>query len=94
MHESQSRLWENWVGRGRPTWQRFASRLRCAFPGQFDDVDSTKLYRAVNRARPSLIRVEADELTYNLHILVRFELELALFEGASRSPTFPRRGTS
>ena len=81
LHESQSRLWENWVGRGRPYVGRLVGRLRSAFPGRFDNVDSRQLYRAVNRVRPSLIRVEADELTYNLHILVRFELELAIFEG-------------
>jgi carboxypeptidase Taq len=81
MHESQSRLWENWVGRGRPYVGRLVEPLREAFPAQFHDVDAHHLYRAVNRVQPSLIRVEADELTYNLHILVRFELELAIFEG-------------
>ena len=81
MHESQSRLWENWVGRGRPYVGRLLPQLRSAFPGHFEAVDQQQLYRAVNRVQPSLVRVEADELTYNLHIFVRFELELAIFEG-------------
>jgi carboxypeptidase Taq len=81
IHESQSRMWENWVGRGRPYVGRLVKRLASAFPEQCGDVGAEELYCAVNRVHPSLIRVEADELTYNLHILVRFELELALFEG-------------
>jgi carboxypeptidase Taq len=81
MHESQSRMWENWVGRGLAYVARLLPRLRAAFPGRFDSVEAHELYRAVNRVQPSLIRIEADELTYNLHILVRFELELAIFEG-------------
>jgi len=80
MHESQSRLWENWVGRGRPYLDRLLPRLRAAFPTQFDDTSADELVRAANRVHPSLIRTEADELTYNLHILIRFELELELFE--------------
>ncbi|NJN17332.1 MAG: carboxypeptidase M32 [Oscillochloris sp.] len=81
IHESQSRMWENLVGRSRPFWRRFLPTLQARFP-QLNDVDSEGFYRAVNRAQPSLIRVEADELTYNAHIMVRFELELALLEGA------------
>jgi carboxypeptidase Taq len=81
LHESQSRLWENWVGRGRPFVGRLLPRLRASFPGRFEGIDVKELYCAVNRVQPSLIRVEADELTYNLHILIRFELELAIFEG-------------
>lgn len=80
-HESQSRLWENWVGRSRPYLARALPALRRAFPSRFGEVDAERLYRAANRARPSLIRVEADEVTYNLHIALRFELELELFEG-------------
>ena len=78
--ESQSRLWENWVGRGRPFLGRLLTLLADAFPERFADLDAERLYRAANVVRPSLIRVEADEVTYNLHILVRFELEVALFE--------------
>jgi carboxypeptidase Taq len=81
-HESQSRMWENWVGRGRPYLTWLAPRLRAAFPEQFGGVDAEGLYRAANRVVPSLIRMEADELTYNLHIVLRFELELEIFDGA------------
>ncbi len=81
LHESQSRLWENWVGRSRPYLERLLPRLRAAFGTSFDGAGPEELYRAANRVRPSLIRVEADELTYNLHIMIRFELELDLFEG-------------
>ena len=81
LHESQSRLWENWVGRSRPYLERLLPRLRAAFPGRFDSTDAAELHRAANRVRASLIRVEADELTYNLHVPIRFELELELFEG-------------
>jgi len=79
-HESQSRTWENWVGRGRPYLGWIHPRLRDAFPGPLGDVDPEALYRAANRVVPSLIRMEADELTYNLHIALRFELELDIFE--------------
>jgi carboxypeptidase Taq len=81
MHESQSRLWENQVGRSRPFWKHYYPRLQSAFPDQLGAVDLGAFYRAINRVAPSLIRVEADEVTYNLHIMVRFELELALLEG-------------
>jgi carboxypeptidase Taq len=79
-HESQSRTWENWVGRGRPFLGWIHPRLRDAFPGPLGDVHPEELYRAANRVVPSLIRMEADELTYNLHIALRFELELEIFE--------------
>jgi carboxypeptidase Taq len=80
-HESQSRLWENWVGRGLPYLGRLLPRLRELFPEQFRAVEAEELYRAANRIQPSLIRVEADQVTYNLHIALRFELEVELFEG-------------
>jgi carboxypeptidase Taq len=79
-HESQSRMWENWVGRGKPYLSWLAPRLRETFPEQLGGVDTESLYRAANRVEPSLIRMEADELTYNLHIVLRFELELEIFE--------------
>jgi carboxypeptidase Taq len=78
MHESQSRLWENQVGRSRPFWEHYHPIFQSHFPGVVDDVTATDMWRAVNLVQPSLIRVEADEVTYNLHILLRFELELAL----------------
>jgi carboxypeptidase Taq len=81
LHESQSRLWENWVARSRPYLDRLLPRLRERFPGSFDGVDGEQLYRGANRVERSLIRIEADEVTYNLHILIRFELELEIFEG-------------
>ena len=80
VHESQSRLWENLVGRSRPFWQRFYPELQQTFP-VLADVDGDRFYRAINKVEPSLIRVEADEVTYNLHILLRFELEVELLEG-------------
>ncbi len=81
IHESQSRLWENLVGRSRPFWQYAFPGLRQAFPAHLGSVDAEMFYRAVNRVRPSLIRVDADEVTYNLHIILRFELEQALVAG-------------
>ncbi|MBL8867149.1 MAG: carboxypeptidase M32 [Planctomycetia bacterium] len=80
IHESQSRLWENLVGRGRPFWDHFFPRLRQTFP-TVADVDPDAFHRAINDVRPSFIRVEADEATYNLHIALRFELEQALVSG-------------
>jgi carboxypeptidase Taq len=82
VHESQSRLWENIVGRSRPFCTWMLPLLRRHFPGAFDALDPETLYRAVNTVQPSLIRIEADETTYNLHIVLRFELELALMEGS------------
>ncbi len=79
-HESQSRLWENWVGRGRAYLGSILPLLREASAGQFGKVDAEQLYRAANRVEPSLIRVEADEVTYNLHVALRFELEVEIFE--------------
>lgn len=77
-HESQSRLWENIVGRSRTFWQVHFPRLKQYFPEQLADVDAETFYRAVNRVEPSLIRVEADEVTYNFHIMLRVELERAI----------------
>lgn len=80
-HESQSRLWENLVGRSRPFWHFFYPSLQATFPESLSDVGGEKFYRAINKVKPSLIRVEADEVTYNLHILLRFEIEQALLSG-------------
>jgi carboxypeptidase Taq len=82
IHESQSRLWENLVGRSRAFWVAFYGRLQAVFPEQLGDVDLESFYRAINKVQPSLIRVEADEATYNLHIMLRFELEIAMMEGS------------
>ncbi len=82
LHESQSRLWENWVGRGRPFVEgRLLPLLREHFPGELAGIDAEQLYRACNTVRRSLIRTEADEVTYNLHVAIRFELEVEIFEG-------------
>jgi len=81
IHESQSRLWENLVGRSRAFVSYYFPQLQQAFPEQMGDCDSETFYRAVNRVEPSLIRVEADEVTYNLHIMLRFELENEMLEG-------------
>ena len=81
-HEFSSRLWENQIGRSRGFWRLHFSRLQELFPEQLARTDAEFFYRAVNRARPSLIRVEADEVTYNLHIMLRTEIEMALLEGA------------
>ncbi|HVF01330.1 MAG TPA: carboxypeptidase M32 [Rubrobacteraceae bacterium] len=80
IHESQSRLWENLVGRSRPFWSHFYPGLQKAFPEALGGIELEGFYRAINAVSPSEIRVEADEVTYNLHILLRFELEVALIE--------------
>ncbi len=81
VHESQSRLWENIVGRGRPFWQHFYPKLQALFPDQLGRVPLETFHRAVNKVQRSLIRTEADEVTYNLHVMIRFDLELQMLEG-------------
>ena len=81
VHESQSRLWENVVGRSRGFWQHFYPQLRQTFPEQFTRVPLEAFYRAINKVERTLIRTDADEVTYNLHIMLRFDLELDLLEG-------------
>jgi carboxypeptidase Taq len=81
IHESQSRLWENFVGRGHPFWEHLLPYARQAFPAALGGVSLDDFYFAINDVRPSFIRVDADEATYNLHILLRFELEQALVAG-------------
>jgi carboxypeptidase Taq len=81
VHESQSRLWENYVGRSLPFWHFYYPMVQSTFPDALGDIDVAAFYRAVNKVHPSLIRVEADEVTYCLHIMLRFELEIALFDG-------------
>ncbi len=81
-HEFSSRLWENQIGRSRAFWQLHFARVQALFPWQMAEADPELFYRAVNRVKPSLIRVEADEVTYNLHIMLRAEIEMALLEGA------------
>jgi carboxypeptidase Taq len=81
VHESQSRLWENVVGRSPGFWLNYYPRLQAAFPEQFNAVPRDEFVRAINRVTPSLIRTDADEVTYNLHVMIRFDLELAMLEG-------------
>ncbi len=80
IHESQSRMWENQVGRSRAFWEHVLPRAAKAFPAALADVGVDTFYAAINVVQPSLIRVDADEVTYNLHILIRFELERAMIE--------------
>jgi carboxypeptidase Taq len=89
MHESQSRLWENLVGRSLPFWEGFYPRLQEVFPMQLGAVPLEKFYKGINKVEPSLIRVEADEATYNLHIMLRLELEIALMEGSLEVKDLP-----
>jgi len=81
IHESQSRLWENNVGRSEPFWRYWLPRMRDRFPLTLRDVDLDAFLRAINVVKPSLIRVDADEVTYSLHVILRFELELDLVDG-------------
>lgn len=81
IHESQSRLWENQIGRSRAFWSAYLPIAKTHFPEALEGVDLDTFHRAVNRVRPSLIRTESDEVTYNLHIALRFELERALLSG-------------
>jgi carboxypeptidase Taq len=81
VHESQSRLWENIVGRSAGFWEYYFPKLVAVFPGQLAGTGVEEFYRAVNKSQPSLIRTDADEVTYNLHVIIRFGLELDLLEG-------------
>jgi carboxypeptidase Taq len=81
IHESQSRLWENLVGRSKEFWSFFYPSLQMLFPEYLSDVSLETFYRGINRVEPSFIRVEADEATYNMHIMLRLEIEIALMEG-------------
>ncbi len=90
IHESQSRLWENAVGRSRPFWQGQYALLQKTFASQLGNTDLDTFVRALNKVQPSLIRIEADEVSYNLHILIRFELEQALINGDIAIETLPR----
>lgn len=81
VHESQSRLWENIIGRSVEFWEHFFPKAQAAFPAQLSNVSPETFHRAVNRVQRSLIRTEADELTYNLHVMIRFDLELEMLEG-------------
>jgi len=90
-HESQARLWENHVGRSRPFWRHYLPRLQDTFPDALGDAALEPFYRAINRVEPSLIRVEADEVTYHLHVMLRFELGRGLIDGTLSVNDLPER---
>jgi carboxypeptidase Taq len=90
VHESQSRLWENVVGRGRAFWEHFFPVLQRTFPDPFRKVPLEAFYRAINKVERSLIRTDADEVTYNLHVMMRFDLEIELLEGRLRVEDLPQ----
>ena len=101
VHESQSRLWENLIGRSRGFWEHFYPELQQVFPDQLASVSPDTFYRAINKVERSLIRTDADEVTYNLHVMIRFDFELDLLEGrlavkdlpaARRAAAAARRG--
>jgi carboxypeptidase Taq len=89
IHESQSRMWENIVGRSLPFWTHFLPNLQAVFPSM-SGVTPEQFHRAVNTVKKSFIRVEADEVTYNLHVMLRFEVENAIFEGKLKTPEIPQ----
>jgi carboxypeptidase Taq len=91
IHESQSRLWENLVGRSLPFWQLFYSRLRETYPEQLADVDLERFHAAIHAVRPGLIRIQADEVTYGMHVMLRFELEQDIVEGRVELRALPQR---
>jgi carboxypeptidase Taq len=93
-HESQSRMCENLVGRSYPFWQHFYPRLQEVFPSQLGNVALDTFYKGINKVTPSFIRVEADEATYNLHIMLRMELEIAMMEGKLRVKDLPEAWNS
>ncbi len=88
-HEFSSRMWENQIGRSREFWQLHFARVQELFPEQLKDADPELFYRSVNRVKPSLIRVEADEVTYNLHIMLRTEIEMGLLDGSTKVDELP-----
>jgi carboxypeptidase Taq len=89
IHESQSRFWENCIGKSQEFWQYFYPALIKEFPKPFGEISIDTFYRSINQVKPSLIRIEADEVTYNLHIIIRFEIEKALIEGSIEAKDLP-----
>ena len=89
VHESQSRWWETRIGQSKPFWKHYLPLLKNQFKGKLDSVTVDNFYRGVNKVEPSLIRVDADEVTYSLHVILRFELEKALIEGSLKIKDIP-----
>ena len=90
IHESQSRMWEKIIGMSKPFWKFFYPKLQKEFPKPFKDIPSNEFYNIINKVQPSLIRTEADELTYNLHIILRFEIEKEIIEGSIDLKDLPK----
>jgi carboxypeptidase Taq len=88
-HEFSSRMWENQIGRSREFWELHFDKVQALFPEQLGSADPDLFFRSVNRVKPSLIRVEADEVTYNLHIMLRTEIEMGLLEGSIKVDDLP-----
>lgn len=89
IHESQSRLWENCVGRGSAFWQKYFSLAQQFFPTQFSGISVEQFYKGINKVQPSLIRTEADELTYHFHVMIRYEIEKMLISGTLKTADIP-----
>jgi carboxypeptidase Taq len=89
VHESQSRLWENLIARSMPFWECFFPKLQAKFPSQLGGVSLEQFYRGINKVQRSLIRVESDEATYNLHIMLRVEMEIAMLTGSANAKDLP-----
>lgn len=89
VHESQSRWWETRIGLSKPFWKHFLPLLQEHFKGQLSGISLDQFYRAINKVEPSLIRIESDEVTYSLHIILRYELEKALIEGSMKVRDIP-----
>ncbi len=89
IHESQSRLWENNIGRSLPFWKHEYHAMQSAFPENLQSTSLEQFYRGINKVKPSLIRTEADELTYHFHIMIRYELEKKLIDGSLRTNDIP-----
>lgn len=90
IHESQSRFWENFIGRSRPFWERYYKDLQQHFPEQLGEVPLDKFFKAINAVKNSLIRIQSDELTYNLHIIIRYEIEKQIFNEGLPVSELPR----
>ena len=90
IHESQSRLWENNVGRSKGFWQHFYPQVQRHFPKQFGNVSLEQFYKGINKVQPSLIRTEADEISYHFHVFIRYKLEKALLEGSLHTADIPQ----
>jgi len=89
IHESQSRLWENSIGRGLPFWQHNFKLLKTFFPQQCTNLTVETFYKGINKVEPSLIRTEADELTYHFHVMIRYEIEKMLIDGTIAAKDIP-----